>query len=71
MSSFQVPGQHLSDALRALRSHRVAAQAVWRDLKRVQFEQDHLLPLEQEAQRSLRAMNRLAELLSKAIEHAP
>ena len=55
----------LKYALKALREHWDVAREHWDDKVALDFEKNHLAPLEQQVDHALRGMDKLSEVLAK------
>lgn len=55
----------LQHAIKSLRTHWDESQDGWRDQVRVDFEEQHIVPLDAQATNTLRAMHTIADLLAR------
>jgi hypothetical protein len=55
-------------AMKSLRERWDDTQAVWNDSVRKSFEEKHVAPLEPQVTSTLKAVNRLAQVLARAYE---
>ena len=55
----------LKHALKTLREHWEATREQWRDGVALDFEKNHLIPLDQQVNNSLRGMEKISEVLQK------
>jgi hypothetical protein len=55
----------LNHAIKTLRVHWDETEAHWRDAVRREFEEHHVEPLESQVETTLRAMQRLGEVLAR------
>jgi hypothetical protein len=58
----------LQHAMKTLRARWDMTQEVWNDSVRRQFEEQYLVPLEPQVMTTLKAVNRLSQIFSRASE---
>ncbi len=66
MSNVQLPVSQLETSLKTLRQRWEESKTLWHDPVRWDFEKRHWQPLEQQTGATLREMERLADVLTKA-----
>lgn len=71
MTNPHQPVEDLRTAFRMLQQRWEATRAVWHDLVRWRFERAYWEPLERQAHVTHEEAARLAEVLAKAMRHAP
>lgn len=63
-----IVGSSLHHAMKTLRVRWDETQETWNDNVRRQFEEQHLVPLEPQVAATLKAVNRLSQIFSRASE---